>query len=59
MGGYWFSKDPDRAWAEKLYLIFIPIFFAYNAVMQGHGLGQMPAISGTSPHLLMWAALLR
>ncbi|MDB3856192.1 hypothetical protein N9284_01720 [Halieaceae bacterium] len=33
-GAYWFSRNPDRAWAEKFFLIFIPIFFAYNAVIQ-------------------------
>jgi len=32
--GYWFSKNPDRAWAEKFYLIFIPLFFGYNAMIQ-------------------------
>lgn len=32
--GYWFSKNPDKAWAEKFYLLFIPVFFAYNAMIQ-------------------------
>ncbi|HEY3698476.1 MAG TPA: hypothetical protein VGK97_04035 [Spongiibacteraceae bacterium] len=34
VAGYWFSKNPDKAWAEKFYLFFIPVFFAYNAAIQ-------------------------
>jgi cycloeucalenol cycloisomerase len=30
----WFSPNPDKAWAEKFYLPFLPIFFAYNALIQ-------------------------
>ena len=33
----WLSDNPDKAWAEKLYLAFIPVFLAYNAVMQRTG----------------------
>ena len=33
----WFSRNPDKAWAEKFYLGFIPVFFAYNAVVQRMG----------------------
>ena len=33
----WFSRNPDKAWAEKLYLGFIPVFFLYNAVVQRMG----------------------
>jgi cycloeucalenol cycloisomerase len=33
----WFSANPDKAWAEKLYLLFIPVFLAYNATMQWTG----------------------
>lgn len=35
--GYWFSQHEDKAWAEKFYLWFIPVFFVYNAVIQGMG----------------------
>jgi hypothetical protein len=55
MGGYWFSKNPDRAWAEKLYLIFIPIFFIYNAVMQQMGWVNAGNFWHITQDLLMWA----
>ncbi|MBW2500426.1 MAG: hypothetical protein JRF61_24345 [Deltaproteobacteria bacterium] len=34
---HWFSLNPDKAFAEKLYLIFLPIFFVYNGVVQRMG----------------------
>jgi cycloeucalenol cycloisomerase len=52
--GYWFSKNPDRAWAEKLYLIFIPIFFIYNAVMQAMGWLDADNFWHITQNLLMW-----
>ncbi len=54
MGGYWFSKNPDRAWAEKFYLIFIPIFFAYNALMQKMGWVSAGNFWHITQDLLMW-----
>jgi len=33
----WFSSNPDKAWAEKLFLGFVPVFLAYNAVVQRMG----------------------
>ena len=33
----WLSTNPDKAFAEKLYLVFLPIFFAYNALIQSMG----------------------
>lgn len=33
----WLSRNPDKAFAEKLYLLFIPVFFAYNALIQRMG----------------------
>jgi cycloeucalenol cycloisomerase len=54
MSGYWFSKNPDRAWAEKLYLIFIPIFFIYNAVMQQMGWVNAGDLWHIVQDLLMW-----
>ncbi len=35
--GYWFSCNPDKAWAEKFYLGFIPVFLVYNGVIQRMG----------------------
>ena len=33
----WFSRNPDKAFGEKLFLGFIPVFFAYNALVQQLG----------------------
>jgi cycloeucalenol cycloisomerase len=33
----WLSRNPDKAFGEKLFLAFAPVFFAYNALMQGMG----------------------
>jgi cycloeucalenol cycloisomerase len=33
----WFSSNEDKAWGEKFFLSFIPVFFAYNAVIQAMG----------------------
>jgi len=33
----WFSANPDKAWGEKFFLTFIPVFFGYNAVIQRMG----------------------
>ncbi len=54
MGGYWFSKNPDRAWAEKFYLIFIPFFFAYNAAMQKLGWLDTGNFWNIVQNLIMW-----
>ena len=34
---YWFSRNPDKAWAEKFFLTFIPVFFVYNGIIQQMG----------------------
>ena len=53
-GPRWFSRNPDKAWAEKLFLGFVPVFFAYNAVVQRMGWLDV----GTGWHLIqnlgMW-----
>jgi cycloeucalenol cycloisomerase len=33
----WFSANPDKAWAEKFFLTFVPVFFVYNGVIQSTG----------------------
>lgn len=35
--GYWFSRNPDKAWGEKFFLTFVPVFFLYNGVVQATG----------------------
>jgi len=54
MGGYWFSKNPDRAWAEKLYLYFIPLFFIYNVAMQKMGWLDTGNFWNITQNLIMW-----
>ncbi len=34
---YWFSRNADKAWAEKFFLTFVPVFFLYNGVVQSAG----------------------
>lgn len=52
--GYWFSKNPDKAWAEKFFLGFIPVFFAYNALVQGMGWLDVGNFWHVTQNLLMW-----
>jgi cycloeucalenol cycloisomerase len=33
----WLSPNPDKAFAEKLFLCFLPVFLLYNAVIQQMG----------------------
>jgi len=33
----WFSENPDKAWGEKFFLTFVPVFFLYNGIMQSMG----------------------
>lgn len=53
--GYWFSRNPDKAWAEKFYLLFIPVFFAYNAVIQRMGWLDVGNFWHVTQNILMWA----
>lgn len=52
--GYWFSKNPDKAWAEKFFLVFIPIFFAYNAIVQKMGWLDVGNFWHITQNLCMW-----
>jgi cycloeucalenol cycloisomerase len=52
--GYWFSKNPDKAWGEKFFLIFIPIFFAYNAMIQKMGWLDVGNFWHITQNLIMW-----
>lgn len=35
--GYWFSRNPDKAWGEKFFLAYIPYFFGLNGAKQALG----------------------
>jgi len=50
----WLSENPDKAWAEKLYLAFIPVFLAYNAVVQQLGWLDAGNFWHLAQNLLMW-----
>jgi cycloeucalenol cycloisomerase len=52
--GYWFSKNPDKAWAEKFLLIFIPVFFIYNGVIQALGWLDVGNFWHIVQNLAMW-----
>ena len=52
--GYWFSRNPDKAWGEKFFLTFIPVFFAYNAVVQRLGWLDAGNFWHITQNLLMW-----
>lgn len=52
--GHWFSTNPDKAWAEKYFLAYIPVFFAYNALMQMTGWLDAGNFWHITQNLLMW-----
>ncbi len=52
--GYWFSRNPDKAWAEKYFLAYIPVFVAYNATMQMTGWLDAGNVWHITQNLLMW-----
>ena len=52
--GYWFSRNPDKAWAEKFFLTFIPVFFAYNAMIQQMGWLDVGNFWHVAQNVLMW-----
>jgi len=52
--GYWFSRNKDKAWAEKFYLAFIPVFFGYNALIQKMGWLDVGDFWHVTQNLLMW-----
>jgi cycloeucalenol cycloisomerase len=50
----WFSSNPDKAWAEKFFLLYIPFFIALNASKQAFGWMNV----GTFWHLVQNLSLL-
>ena len=50
----WFSANPDKAWGEKFFLVFIPVFLAYNAVVQQAGWLDAGTFWHVTQNLLMW-----
>ena len=54
MRPHWFSRNPDKAFGEKLFLGFIPVFFAYNALIQGLGWLDTTSFWHVAQNLGMW-----
>ncbi len=52
--GYWFSLNQDKAWTEKFFLGFIPVFFLYNAIMQKMGWVDTNTFWHIVQNLAMW-----
>ena len=52
--GYWFSKNPDKAWGEKFFLLYLPVFVIYNTVMQQMGWLDTGNFWNITQNLLMW-----
>lgn len=50
----WFSDNPDKAWAEKFFLTFVPFWFIYNVVMQAMGWLNTGNFWNITQNVLMW-----
>ena len=53
-GRKWFSPNDDKAWAEKFYLYFIPIFLGYNALVQNMGWLDTGNFWNVAQNVIMW-----
>lgn len=54
MHSKWFSPNPDKAWMEKWLLGFIPVFLAYNALVQSMGWLDTNTFWHITQNALMW-----
>jgi cycloeucalenol cycloisomerase len=52
--GYWFSKNPDKAWGEKFFLAFVPVFGLYNYIVLANGLLDTGNFWNVAQNVLMW-----
>ena len=50
----WFSANPDKAWAEKFFLGYVPVWFAFNLVVQKLGWLDTGNFWNVAQNLLMW-----
>lgn len=50
----WFSENPDKAWGEKFFLTFVPVFFLYNGVVQSMGWLDVGNFWHVAQNLGMW-----
>jgi cycloeucalenol cycloisomerase len=56
-GGYWFSRNPSKAWGEKFFLCYLPFFFALNAGKQAFGWMDAGNLWHVGQNILMLAPL--
>jgi cycloeucalenol cycloisomerase len=54
VGSAWLSANPDKAWAEKLFLLFIPVFLGYNALIQQMGWLDVGTFWHVTQNFAMW-----
>ncbi|MBK7250980.1 MAG: hypothetical protein IPI06_08905 [Gammaproteobacteria bacterium] len=54
----WFSANPDKAWGEKLFLSFVPVFIAFNLVVQKMGWLDTGNFWNVVQNLAMWVPYL-
>jgi cycloeucalenol cycloisomerase len=52
--GRWFSENADKAWNEKFFLSFVPVFVAYNAVVQQMGWLDVGSFWHVTQNVGMW-----
>lgn len=50
----WLSQNDDRAWAEKLYLWYIPVFFLISGITSRTGLSLLSNWGNLGAGLLVW-----
>lgn len=52
--GYWFSRNPDKAWGEKFFLAFLPLFLIVNGTIMRMGWLDVGNFWNVMQNLLMW-----
>ena len=50
----WFSANTDKAWAERHFLLFIPVWFLFNMGIQAAGWLNTGNFWNIAQNLLMW-----
>lgn len=50
----WFSANPDKAWGEKLFLSFAPVFIIFNLIVQKMGWLDTGNFWNVTQNLAMW-----
>ena len=49
-----FSDNPDKAWAERFFLLYIPVWFAFNMAVHAMGWLDTGNFWNITQNLLMW-----